>query len=437
MRKIGIVLLVLWWGCLQAQQVKRLSIQEAMDLAVQNSHQVQIDELKKEALEIKKQQIKSSMLPNAGVNATYSRVSKIASPVIPGIPAELIDILNPNILNQSNNQFFVQQQVFSGLKNWNMLKAMEQQKLAAGFNSEKDRDDVKLNTIQAYYNLYKLQQSKILLDSNIVQAQIRVDNISRYKEAGIVLNNDVMRAQLQQTNLLTNKADVESAIRINNYMLCVMLGLDTKTIIEVYTPSVVNDAKYAISSLVSSAYSERPELKAQAYRSKAAEFNVKASRSAYMPTVNLLGESFISRPNMRIFPQEAKFKTTWDVGVSLNWNIMQLYKGRSEVKEAANEKAQLEKSTEAMRDAIQLEVNAGYELLKVALLKIDLAQAAITQATENKRILDNRFEAQVALFTDVLEADQLLLQSQVQLLNAKADAAIAYYKLQRSLGNIK
>jgi outer membrane protein TolC len=134
---------------------------------------------------------------------------------------------------------------------------------------------------------------------------------------------------------------------------------------------------------------------------------------------------------------EAKFKGTWDVGVSLSWNIMQLYTARAIVGDAKNQKAQLQKATESIKEGISMEVNANNEALKVAQLKIDLAEKAIEQAKENKRILDNRFEAQVALLSDVLEADQLLLQAQTNLLNAQADAAIASYKLERSINGIK
>jgi outer membrane protein TolC len=246
-----------------------------------------------------------------------------------------------------------------------------------------------------------------------------------------------MRAELQKTNLLVNKADVESIISITNFNLCVLLGLDIDTKIVVQNPETVTDVNNTIQALLSSSYGKRAELKAQEYRYKAADYQVKASRSAYMPTVSAIGNGYYNNPNQRVFPPEAKFKATWDVGVSLSWNIMQLYTARAVVGDAKNQKAQLQQATAQIKDAISMEVNANYEALKVALLKIDLAQRAIDQAKENKRILDNRFGAQVALLSDVLEADQFLLQAQTNLLNAQADAAIANYKLQRSLGTLK
>jgi len=304
-------------------------------------------------------------------------------------------------------------------------------------DKEKDAQDNRLNVVQVYYGLYKLQQAKILLDSNIIQTQVRVNDIIKFKNAGLVLNNDVMRAELQKNNLLVTEADVESAIEVMSYNMSILLGLNPGTSIEVESPDPVELNSLPVAALVTGSYTDRPEIKAQTYRNKAADYGIKASRSAYMPIITAVGNGVYSNPNQRVFPVEAKFKATWDVGVSLSWNIMQLYTARSIVGEAKNQKAQLQKATEFIKEGISTEVNANYEALKVAQLKIELAHKAIAQARENKRILDNRFIAQVALLSDVLEADQLLLQAQTSLLNAQADAAIAAYKLERSLGKIK
>lgn len=415
------------------QEVKILSLQEAFELALKNSKQLQVDSLKLQSLDFKKKQTQNAMLPVVGVNASYSRLSDNIPDLLIAGGAFKVE----QIINQSNNRVYVQQPIFQGLKNWNTMKAIDQQKLATGMDQQKDQLDIRLNVIQTYYSLYKWQQAKTLLDSNIAQTQVRVDDVTRFKEAGLVLNNDVMRAELQKTNLLVNKADVESIISITNFNLCVLLGLDIDTKIVVQNPETVTDANNTIQALLSSSYGKRAELKAQEYRYKAADYQVKASRSAYMPTVSAIGNGYYNNPNQRVFPPEAKFKATWDVGVSLSWNIMQLYTARAVVGDAKNQKAQLQQATAQIKDAISMEVNANYEALKVALLKIDLAQRAIDQAKENKRILDNRFGAQVALLSDVLEADQFLLQAQTNLLNAQADAAIANYKLQRSLGTLK
>lgn len=438
MRKlITILLAVLITQTIDAQEVLKLSLNEAISIGHKNSKQLQLDSLKIQALEFKKKQTQNAMIPVIAVQSSYTRLSDNIEPFVISIPGLGSHSINTNIPNQYNNRVSVQQPIFQGLRNWNTLKAINEQKIATQFEQEKNAQDLSLSIVQAYYSLFKMQQTKILLDSTIARTQVRVDDITKFKEAGLVLNNDVMRAELQKNNFQITRADVESNIDVLNYNLCILLGINPATKIEVDKPEAVVNSSISIDNLIASSMIDRPELKIQKHKNKYADYMVKASRSAYMPTISAIGNGVYSNPNQRVFPPEAKFKATWDVGISLSWNIMQLYTARAIVGEAKNQKAQILKVTEQINDGIAMEVNANNEAVKVSLSKIELAQKAIEQATENKRILDNRFQAQVALLSDVLEADQLLLQAQANLLNAQADAMIAKYKLERSLGTIK
>jgi len=418
------------------QETKTISLQEAFQLAAQNSKQVKLDSLKKEALSIKKQQTQNAMFPVLGLTSAYTRLSNNIEPFSISVPGLGSMALNPQILNQFVNRFSVQQPIFQGLRNWNNLKAIKLQNTAADYDILKDNQDLKWNIVQTYYNLYKLQQTSNLLDSTIAQTQVRINDLIKFKKEGLILNNDVMRAELQKTNLLVNQSDVESNIQTLNYNLNILLGMDGNTkIIVTDIPGMT--AYSAISGDYNQAFAVRPELNALEYKNKAAAYQVKAAKSAYMPTINFIGNGYYNNPNQRVFPQENKFKATWDVGVSVSWNIMQAYTAKAVVNDSKNQKLQLENAIVQAKEGIQMEVNANLKAYQVTQMKIDLAQKAIEQATENKRILNNRFNAQLALLNDVLEADILLLQAQTTLLNAQADQAIAYYKLQKSLGEIK
>lgn len=418
------------------QETKTISLQEAFQLAAQNSKQVKLDSLKKEALSIKKQQTQNAMFPVLGLTSAYTRLSNNIEPFSISVPVLGSMALNPQILNQFVNRFSVQQPIFQGLRNWNNLKAIKLQNTAADYDILKDNQDLKWNIVQTYYNLYKLQQTSNLLDSTIAQTQVRINDLIKFKKEGLILNNDVMRAELQKTNLLVSLADVESNIQTLNYNLNILLGMDGNTkIIVTDIPGMT--AYSSISGDYNQAFAVRPELNALEYKNKAAAYQVKAAKSAYMPTINFIGNGYYNNPNQRVFPQENKFKATWDVGVSVSWNIMQAYTAKAVVNDSKNQKLQLENAIAQAKEGIQMEVNANLKAYQVTQMKIDLAQKAIEQATENKRILNNRFNAQLALLNDVLEADILLLQAQTTLLNAQADQAIAYYKLQKSLGEIK
>ena len=168
------------------QETKTISLQEAFQLAAQNSKQLKLDSLKKESLSIEKQQTQNAMFPVLGLTSAYTRLSNNIEPFSISVPGLGSMALNPQILNQFVNRFSVQQPIFQGLRNWNNLKAIKLQNTAADFDILKDNQDLKWNIVQTYYNLYKLQQTSNLLDSTIAQTQVRINDLIKFKKEGLI-----------------------------------------------------------------------------------------------------------------------------------------------------------------------------------------------------------------------------------------------------------
>jgi outer membrane protein len=350
MKKILFIFFTFTYASLAfSQEILNLSLQEAFNMALQNSKQLQLDSLKLQAMDIKKDQAKGAMIPTLGITSAYSRLSDNIDPFAIEIPGVGSFDIQTNFPNQFVNVASVKQPVFQGLRNINTLKSLDQQIKATNFDIQKDENDIKFMVVQAYYTLYKLQKMDVLLDSNIQQTQARVDDLNKMKNVGLILNNDVMRAEIQKTNLLVNKTDVESGIEVANYNLNILLGLEGFQKISTNLKEEVNENPNEIHSLFSTALNQRPELSAQAFRSKAMDYAIKASKSAYMPIISVAANGQYNNPNMRSFPPKAEFKATWDVGVSLSWNIMQLYTARAIVNESKNQKAQLDLTTEQIK----------------------------------------------------------------------------------------
>ena len=56
------------------------------------------------------------------------------------------------------------------------------------------------------------------------------------------------------------------------------------------------------------------------------------------------------------------------------------------------------------------------------------------QATENFRIIKNKYNNSLATATDLLEADLAALQTKLMLVGASADAVVAFNKLLQTAG---
>ena len=91
------------------QDIKKISLQEAFDLAAQNSKQLMVDSLKIQALDFKKKQAQNAMLPVVGVSTSYTRLSGNIDELPPINFMGKDIVLNKQILNQYNNRVSVQQ----------------------------------------------------------------------------------------------------------------------------------------------------------------------------------------------------------------------------------------------------------------------------------------------------------------------------------------
>lgn len=68
--------------------------------------------------------------------------------------------------------------------------------------------------------------------------------------------------------------------------------------------------------------------------------------------------------------------------------------------------------------------------------RVEALRLSVRQAEENYRIMRNRYLNQLAILTDLLDADRLRLNAELQLTTARTDVIYTYYQLQRAVGKI-
>lgn len=71
-----------------------------------------------------------------------------------------------------------------------------------------------------------------------------------------------------------------------------------------------------------------------------------------------------------------------------------------------------------------------------ALDRVEALKLSVRQAEENYRIMNNRYLNQLAILTDLLDADNLRLNAELQLTTARTRVLYTYYELQRVTGNL-
>ncbi|MDE7420831.1 MAG: TolC family protein, partial [Muribaculaceae bacterium] len=161
---------------------------------------------------------------------------------------------------------------------------------------------------------------------------------------------------------------------------------------------------------------------------------MKIIKAAYLPQINLIAGDNLKGPITYEIPVVNANINTWYLGVGLNFNIGNIYrlpKETSRLKSAMlqnrNELSEAEENTELDVRAAQIRYLDSFELLKTQEKSLQLAR-------ENYDITANRYANDLVLIIDLVDADNLRLNAEVQYENAKINIAYAYYKLLYTAG---
>lgn len=120
--------------------------------------------------------------------------------------------------------------------------------------------------------------------------------------------------------------------------------------------------------------------------------------------------------------------------MGVSYNIGSLWKTKAKVQQAEAKEREMALTEQMMGDVLQLQVNKSYLNLLSSRKKIDVYIKAVEQASENYKIVKNKFDNSLATTTDLLEADVAQFQAKLNYTFAKADAFVAYHKLLQTAG---
>lgn len=418
---------------IQAQTPRILTLEDAISLGVAHSKSLALDNYNLQLADSKILQNKNAKLPQIGVNLSYVRVSDNITPFKVNFPTGEVT-LNPQILNQSYNSLQIRQLLWAGgkVKYGDELLALD--KKAIYFDIQKNQLEIASTMTGLWYNLFTVKQSKKIIQANIELLNNQKKDAENFVKQGIILGNDLLKIELAVTNLASNLSDISTTENLLKYNLSTLAGLDSK--MEIDIPETLPNTEQENDNLdvyLEKAFKNRAELKGLSIRKEQVNIGQKIAQSNFLPTLSASGSVNYDMPNQRVFPNVASLTGTWNVGVSLNWNLTDLYSNKEKVKESNLSYLKMNTVIEQAREGILLEVNADYNNYLQAKQKIQLANKSVEQATENFRVEQNKFQSNTTTSTDFLNANTLLLQSKINLTTVVANAGLAYRKLLKSI----
>ncbi|MCK0124768.1 TolC family protein [Gelidibacter sp. F2691] len=429
-----LIICVSFSGSLFAQKnlEKKITIAELFSLTLENNPSLSVSKANFKIAEQDVKVARNMQLPdlNISANALYIGDATILDKDFSN--ATKIDM--PHFGNTLSLE--ATQLIWKGNIVRNTIQVKSLQEDLASLSHLSNEQNIKLLALGYYLDLYKLQNQADVYRQNIALAQQRIENINRFYEQGMVTRNDVIRGELQISNLNLTLQVIENNIQILNKQLTVAMGLPPETQIVADDSALREHREMSLLEINQNDIQSHPSLLMARKSVEIYETSEKITKSARMPALVAFAGNSLQRPITTSSPVLDMYSNGWNVGLSLSYDIGSLYKTSKEIRLNKYEVERAEAQAYETEQMIGVAVNAAYIKYKETITQNKTLEKNQELADENYRIMESKYNNQLAILLDMIDASNAKLDAELQYTNSDINIIFAYYKLLKESGKL-
>ncbi|HEX8561678.1 MAG TPA: TolC family protein [Flavobacterium sp.] len=419
----------------QAQQTNPLTLQEAVSIALLQSDEVNLANTRAVTRNHELETLKNNRYPDVKVSGQYLRLANadvnLKSTQEAATDPEAEPAPSPKVNRLMLGQANVNMPIFSGFKLKNSIIASENLYKAELSNAGFTKEQIALRVVHYYADLYKAQKSVELFRESLKSSQQRVTDFIAMEKNGLIPRNDLLRAQLQLSNVQLSLDEAEKNVRLVNYYLITLLKLSPDTQILVTPESISKDLFSTVARSEADAIGNRKDFESLQYSKAAADANIKVAKSGYFPSLAIVGGYTALDLQNVVTVQNAM-----NLGVGVSYNLSSIFKNKKDVDAAKSRALELEQQQAILADNIRAWIVRAREDYDLSVKQSTVYNEAVTQADENYRIVKDKYENGLANTNDLLEADVEDLSARINQAYADANRVLKYYELLEAAGQL-
>ncbi|WP_343322022.1 TolC family protein [Sphingobacterium multivorum] len=431
------IMLALFTQSLYAQHtenVPMLSLEEIWKVAEKNNRQLKLSDLKLQQSNLEILEAKDHLLPELFVGGDVKLNSKFliydnglfSSPQdvpVKGYGYSVGYNLNVNLYN--------------GGKDKRNIAMKKEEAIRTQYEVDLQKHSVKYNVAAAYFDLYKFLHFQDFLAAEIEAEKKQLTLVASLHKNGTVLKSDVLRTSVKLAQLELSLSDVAKKIEIAKQRLNILMGNENDAELAIkYQDTIELEAitQGGYKDYVDIALNKSPEYNIVHSDIKLSEMNIKQVKATLLPKISLYSTYNYTYPQISFYPYSNDLWGFGQTGIKVQFPIDNLYKSKHSIAHAqvisneAREKANIKK------EEIYLEVKEAYLQQKQALESMETAEQNIIKTAETARVIRSSYLNQESLLTDLLEAENALLEAKFNLTTAQTNVKLTHIRLLAIIG---
>ncbi len=314
--------------------------------------------------------------------------------------------------------------------------------LASDFLFNDTHRKVIFQVMSAYYRVLNSKGQEDAQEANLKNAQTVQDAAEARLHEGLATLPDVLEARSATAQADFDLQAAIGATEIAHGDLATALGISPTSMFQVESIqnlTIPQDLTDTVETSIDRALAQRPDLMQRVEELRAAGAEIKAAKTAYLPTLSFDGYGGLAH----IYAQQnlgpglySPNQETWDARLTLSWNLFdglarenRLAKARADQKQAAAE-------VDAVRDEVENEVWSAYSTARTALRQQKAAAALLASASESYNAALQSYNYGVRSQIDVVSAQRTLAVARTADVNARTQLLTGIASLAFQTGDL-
>jgi outer membrane protein TolC len=407
------------------------SLQESIRIALAHNRQLALSYEEKAKAQGRLTEAQSGLYPQLKLTGSYTRLNEVTQFEMGGQTMEF------GKLNNYKGELGLTQPLYTGGR---VASGIELARLGIKYSEDDFRNAEELITFlvsKAYYDVLLAQETVETNRKSLELVKAHLDEVTKIHKQGMVADYDLLRAQVQVSNLNTVYLQSVNQLHLARTSFINILGLPlgndeqslTLTDKFVYEPvAFLSEDKVRVV-----AFDNRADLNQARLRVSMQQKNLDLIEGERLPTFALFGNVGESNPPQNVMGGSG-WDNYWNVGGVVSWSLFE--GGRIQGK-IIQEKSALRQAQIALRDMeekVRLEVRQALLNLKDAEELVKSQEENVRQAEEGLRLARSGYENGVRTQLEVLDSQMALDSARKNMAGAVYAHILARVMLDKAMG---
>ncbi len=422
MKKRNIILLCLLFSngfSLSAQEI--LTLEQCKKMALENNVKMKNAHLEQNASEQTKKEAFTNYFPVvSAVGSGFNADKGMAQMDLAGMS---ISMMKNGVIGGVT----ATQPIFTGGRIIYGNKLAKLGMEVSGYQLKMSEDEVLLNVEQYYWQVVSLEEKMKTIQMVENQLNNLYKDVTVAYKAGTTNKNDVLRVELKQNEIASNKLKLEDGLSLSKMVLCQYMGIPTKDFAMDTTAFSILSSPLEYRVNHDEALRNRAEYKLLDKNVEANRLQTKIKMGEYLPQV-AVGAGYMYHNILDNNRNFGMVFATVSVPISGWWG------GSHAINKQKLNEQMAENTKQSNSELLLIQMQQLWNELEEAYKQVNLAEKSVQSSTENLKLNTDFYRAGTVALTDLLDAQTLLQQSRDQNTEARVNFLIKRTKYLQTTG---